>query len=350
MDTATQRRLALLEAEVTTLRGQRTRRTTWRKRLPLALVALLVALVPLGIAAAGPTFSDLGEAAPVHQANIQAIGDAGITTGFDDPANPGQRTYNPKGLVTREEMASFLARTAGLGTNAPIVNAKTAQTATTAQNAANAAQLGGQPASAYQLAGQPVANATNAAQLGGVPASSYAQKIDVLGPVVLWYSFFGLPFYKTINPNVTTGEPGLIIHEPGTYNGAATIQGPQTIIDGDGATGTREVALPLDFPVSVGANPLRVEELRVCFATDSTNPTRARIDRTALVLQQAFGAGQIAYDETIRQSVQPQCYVITPPSPVQSNGALYLRLRINFDGGGGGGEIYLYNARLTLVP
>jgi len=45
--------------------------------------------------------------------------------------------------VTRQEMASFLARAAGLGTNPPVANAKTAQTAT------NATQLGGVAAANY---------------------------------------------------------------------------------------------------------------------------------------------------------------------------------------------------------
>jgi hypothetical protein len=121
--------LAQLRATVMTLqhdlaRLQRRRRLP-RRFLPLALVGLLVTLLPLSILAAGPTFSDLGTAAPVHQPNIQAIGDAGITTGFEDPNSPGQRLYDPKANVTREEMASFLARTAGLGGNAPVVNAAT---------------------------------------------------------------------------------------------------------------------------------------------------------------------------------------------------------------------------------
>jgi hypothetical protein len=89
---------------------------------------LLVALLPLVAAAANPFFSDLNQAAPVHRDNIQAIGNAGITTGFADPNDPSARHYNPKDLVTREEMASFLARTAGLGVNPPVTNALTAQT------------------------------------------------------------------------------------------------------------------------------------------------------------------------------------------------------------------------------
>ena len=129
---AQQARLAQLE-----------RRRFPRRFLPLAIVVLLAALMPLSMLAAGPTFSDLGTAAPVHQPNIQAIGDAGISTGFEDPNDPTKRVYDPKANVTREEMASFLARTAGLGGNAPVANAKTAQTA------ADAAQLGGSPASAF---------------------------------------------------------------------------------------------------------------------------------------------------------------------------------------------------------
>ena len=136
--------LAALRAAVGALQAdlarlQRRRRFP-RQFLPLALVTLLVALMPLSLLAADPVFSDLNDAAEVHRPNIQAIGNVGITTGFDDPANPGQRSYSPKGLVTREEMASFLARTAGLGGNAPVVNAKTAQSAT---QAGNAATIGG---------------------------------------------------------------------------------------------------------------------------------------------------------------------------------------------------------------
>jgi hypothetical protein len=123
-----ERTLARYEAErgarsSTPKRGVR-RRGLWAG----AVAALLIALVPLSILGAGPTFNDLTTAGVEHQADIQAIGAVGITTGFDDPksSDPNQRLYDPKGLVTREQMASFLARTAGLGTNTPIVNAATA--------------------------------------------------------------------------------------------------------------------------------------------------------------------------------------------------------------------------------
>jgi len=121
---------AALRDEVSQLRAERGRRTMqrrWRRRGAALVAAGLVAL-------ANPTFSDLNQAAQVHRGNIQALGNAGITTGFEDPNNPGQRLYNPKGLITREEMASFLARTAGLGDNPPVARAVSATTATNAQS------------------------------------------------------------------------------------------------------------------------------------------------------------------------------------------------------------------------
>jgi hypothetical protein len=80
---------------------------------------------------AAVTFSDLGSAGPEFRPSIQAIADAGITVGADDPnsADPNVRVYNPKGVVTREQMAVFLGKTAGLGGNPPVTNAATAQTA-----------------------------------------------------------------------------------------------------------------------------------------------------------------------------------------------------------------------------
>jgi len=73
------------------------------------------------------TFSDLNDAGPEFRPAIQAIADANITVGRDDPnsADPNVRLYGPKANVTREQMAVFLAQTAGLGTNPPVANAKT---------------------------------------------------------------------------------------------------------------------------------------------------------------------------------------------------------------------------------
>src|SRR5437868_6912463 len=108
--------LSAQRAELADLRRRLDRQprdaATWRapkrpRRARCLLAALscavLLALVPLALLAATP-FNDLN-AGSVHNANIQAIYDAGITTG----CNPGV-SYCPNAFVTREEMASFLAR------------------------------------------------------------------------------------------------------------------------------------------------------------------------------------------------------------------------------------------------
>jgi hypothetical protein len=115
-------KLESLQVEVATMR-RRKRRT--RRLLPALIVAVLVALVPLSALATNP-FTDLN-AGSVHNTNIDLIYNAGITTGCVPDAQ-----YCPNDFVTREQMASFLARTAGLGGNSPVANAKTAQTATDA--------------------------------------------------------------------------------------------------------------------------------------------------------------------------------------------------------------------------
>lgn len=117
--------LAAQRAVTDALRAKldRPQRCAPRRFLPLALVGLLVALLPLSLFAAGP-FTDLNGGADHAAANadIQVIADAGITKGCNPPAFTA---YCPNDLVTREQMASFLARTAGLGGNAPVANAKT---------------------------------------------------------------------------------------------------------------------------------------------------------------------------------------------------------------------------------
>lgn len=153
-------RLARQDAKVVALerrfahaeRRANRRARDWR---PLALLpALLVALAPLAVLAASP-FTDLNPGS-THNDNIEAIYSVGVTSGCVSGAE-----YCPNDTVTRQEMASFLARLGGLGSNPPVANARTAQVAdtattaaraTTADTAQNAAQLGGQPASAYVLA------------------------------------------------------------------------------------------------------------------------------------------------------------------------------------------------------
>src|SRR5690348_12136449 len=146
MEQSTQTTLARLEREITALRGElarvsprQARRATraganlGRRLIAPLCLPLFVALVPLGLLAAGP-FTDLDPASP-HNGNIAAIQAAGITKGCD---SPDFTQYCPKDYVTREEMASFLARTAGLGGNPPVANAKTAETAANAAHATTA--------------------------------------------------------------------------------------------------------------------------------------------------------------------------------------------------------------------
>lgn len=101
------------------------RRARRRGRLPAGLmVALLIALVPFTLLAAEP-FTDLNTPDRGHNANIALIAATGITRGCNPPANT---RYCPNDVVTREQMATFIARTAGLGSNPPVVNAASALT------------------------------------------------------------------------------------------------------------------------------------------------------------------------------------------------------------------------------
>ena len=111
-------RLEALQAEMAA--RDRRRRARTARRLPVLLVVLFVALAPLSLLAANP-FNDLNPGSP-HNANIDAIYVAGVTRGCDPDV-----AYCPNGLVTREEMASFLARLGGLGANPPVADARTLQ-------------------------------------------------------------------------------------------------------------------------------------------------------------------------------------------------------------------------------
>ncbi|HSJ35610.1 MAG TPA: BACON domain-containing protein [Acidimicrobiia bacterium] len=70
-------------------------------------LALMITLVPLaGPAGAVGTFDD--DDGNVHESNIEAIAALGITLGCNPPANT---LYCPDDYVTRQQMASFLVRT-----------------------------------------------------------------------------------------------------------------------------------------------------------------------------------------------------------------------------------------------
>jgi hypothetical protein len=92
-------------------------RTTW----PVIATVTVVVLIG-GVAAAANPFVDI--AGNSHEANIDAIYNAGITSGCD------ATHYCPNNNVTRAQMATFIARAAGLSSgtakNMPVANARTA--------------------------------------------------------------------------------------------------------------------------------------------------------------------------------------------------------------------------------
>jgi hypothetical protein len=126
-DPATQEKFVQLETELLALRREMAslrathspaRRRPRRRSLRLVgatLLAVMLATIPFGLFAA--SFVDLNPGSG-HNANINAIADAGISKGCSDNTH-----YCPNDFVTREQMASFLARTAGLGANKPVTNA-----------------------------------------------------------------------------------------------------------------------------------------------------------------------------------------------------------------------------------
>lgn len=74
-----------------------------KRLVPVAAVALVVSLLGGSFASAAGPFSDVGDTHPFKD-EIQAIVQAGITTGYNDG------TYRPAAPVTRGAMAAFMAR------------------------------------------------------------------------------------------------------------------------------------------------------------------------------------------------------------------------------------------------
>lgn len=104
-----------------------------RRAAAVMILALLTALVPLSLLAANP-FTDL-QPGGVHNDDIDLIYNARITQGC------APTLYCPTDVVRRDQIASFLARTAGLGPHPPVVNARTALTAGRIDKQANSATI-----------------------------------------------------------------------------------------------------------------------------------------------------------------------------------------------------------------
>jgi hypothetical protein len=87
-----------------------------RRLVPIVVAFVVGVVVASGVAYGANPFVDV--AGNSHEANIDAIYNAGITTGCDTTH------YCPNNNVTRAQMATFLARLGGLGDNFPKTNAK----------------------------------------------------------------------------------------------------------------------------------------------------------------------------------------------------------------------------------
>jgi hypothetical protein len=279
--------------------------------------------VPLGLFAAGP-FGVLDPASP-HNEDIEAIRQAGITKGCDPPEFA---SYCPKANVTREEMASFLARTAGLGANPPVANALTAvsaQNAISATNATNATNaISAQQAENADLA----TNATYAAdadRLGGQLPSAYLRALDV----TMRYTFM----------NVVPSAAALDISQQGTY---VSVQ--------RNAAGSNTVYLPLDRPTSIGGLTYRIKSVKICYQTDAGG---ARIVSTILRAGLETGSLSDPYSDNITRpatAVFPNfaCYTVEPPGDANTPAAIYLLLNLNFPDAND--DILLGQVKVILTP
>lgn len=106
---ASSERFAQLEARIAELEHRKGRRLLLRPSVGRRLVVIGLALalmIPAGVVLASHQFADVPDSNPFHN-NIGALADSGVTAGC------GSGNYCPKGNVTREQMAGYLAR--GLG-------------------------------------------------------------------------------------------------------------------------------------------------------------------------------------------------------------------------------------------
>ena len=268
---AAERQLALRPAGVS-LAVPRQRARGRGRLLAVVALALLVTLVPLSVFAAGP-FTDLDQAqngANGHNPNIQAIADAGITNGCNPPTNDN---YCPKDTVTREQMASFLARTAGLGANKPVARA-----ARLAVNNPNA----GSPSFAANELVYVAQDSHIAEQAVTMTETTYGQAVTITAPAAGFVivdavaKFMYAPGTGTCDPCNVTAQ---VTHLPG---GQSSIASVVSIV----GTMNYRVADPVNwvFPVAAGENTfeIRVRKATVAPGSGTVNATSSTI--TALYI------------------------------------------------------------------
>jgi hypothetical protein len=292
---------AALRAELAGLRARLARaeralgarRAARRRRRWLAgLLAILVAVPPLGLLAAHP-FKDLRPGSP-HNGDIDLIYSAGITQGC------AADRFCPTDAVTNEQLATLLARTAGLGRHKPVVHANTAVNATSAANADNATRLGGKSAADFVLA---------------------------TGETWVSYSFLNaVP--------ITIFEPPAI-----TYG-----LGPVAVVEKPGISTDFIVLLPLDLPTLLFGTGWAMRAVEVCY----------KVDSDAYITSTEVAQGLLGEDRTIvssatdRRSTVPDCFTLTPATPVRLTAPPYLELVLYSDDADE--RIHLYSAQVLLTP
>lgn len=309
--------VAALQAEVALLK--RRRRNT-KHLAALLLVALLMATAPLSLLAA--SFTDLPAPDQGHNANINAIAAAGITKGCNPPANDQFCPFDP---VTRQEMASFLARLGGLGSNPPVANAQTAQTVP--DNSVTAAKLSAAGVPPGQVL---VSGGSGVAWEGRAVAQTY------------WYSPFDLrvsgipPANVTFKPMLASPAPG---EDPGPYVDV------EVTLDN---TANAYVVVPLPYPDTMAGAPLRLQTLTLCFSFQASG---VEIDRTTAQVMKAGVPMLVLTDPFPPVSATAQCYDRTPLLPVELGGALYVQLRLHGTSPSPGeATLRLYALGLKLTP
>jgi len=286
------RKLAALTGTLAHPRRPRSQRRRLFLLLPLVV---LLALVPVSIRAANP-FNDL--TGSVHDPNIDLIYNAGITTGCVPNVS-----YCPTDTVTREQMASFLARTAGLGANPPVVNARTAQiatnatTATTATTAANATTVGGYAPNALIRAAQ--ATSTYTRDTNEFPVTSVFNTSTALNPVAsvvitapgAGFVVVNATLGVSIEPSATGGTSSNTVGYARLRDTSAASTGTLSPLLST-ATGNGSQATTLGptyiFPVAAGAHSFVLE------AQKSGTGTVRVFDGVVTALFVPFGSGGAA--------------------------------------------------------
>jgi hypothetical protein len=283
-----ERELARLRRHLTSAEGPHWRGDPSRRAVVGAiLAALLLALVPVSLlAGSSQPFADV-DPASIHAPNIAAIRQAGITTG----CVPEQNLYCPSTSVRRDELASFLARTAGLGDNPPVANARTAISAQTATQAASAdvattaLTLQGWAANALVRTG--AGENGNVTTLSGTPLPVVSMVLMVPAPGFVWVTGTAV---LNVGPSGATSLVGVAVADPAT--GATALPVYQHLGWGVGTVDTSAVASTAVFPVQdPGAHTFLLEAHVV---TGSGNPVAYNATLTALYVPFGPDGGQAA--------------------------------------------------------